>query len=56
MNATEKTVLTDEQRAKADKAMATFEMIPAECKDKALYFLEGMAAAASAMTQPKVTA
>ena len=57
MNATtEKTVLTDEQRAKADKAMATFEMIPAECKDKALYFLEGMAAAASAITQPKVTA
>lgn len=56
MNATsEKTVLTDEQRAKADKAMATFEMIPAECKDKALYFLEGMAAAASVAITPKVS-
>ena len=53
---TEKTVLTEEQRTESDRVVAAFELIPADAREKALYFLEGMAAAASAMAQPKVTA
>lgn len=56
-NATvEKTVLTEDQRTENDRVIAAFELIPADAREKALYFLEGMAAAAaSAAVQPKVS-
>ena len=56
MNATvEKTVLTDEQRTETDRVLTAFELIPADAREKAIYFLEGMAAAASAAITPKVS-
>lgn len=55
-NATvEKTVLTDEQRTETDRVLTAFELIPADAREKAIYFLEGMAAAASAAITPKVS-
>ena len=52
---TDKTVLTEDQRTENDRVIAAFELIPADAREKALYFLEGMAAAASAAIQPKVS-
>lgn len=55
-NATvEKTVLTDEQRTETDRVLTAFELIPADAREKAIFFLEGMAAAASAAITPKVS-
>lgn len=52
---TEQTVLTEDQRTENDRVIAAFELIPADAREKALFFLEGMAAAASAAVQPKVS-
>ena len=52
---TDKTVLTEDQRTENDRVIAVFELIPADAREKALYFLEGMAAAASAAITPKVS-